>query len=574
MPSGRYGKTAAVPSRCGKTRRRAQKKAPFRFSEAERWNPKFLAACAAILALLILIPILIASVVHRHTDEPLESKTIQSFYSAASGKTSLVFSGQTYEKAIMGKIASVSVSADGLREAVLTEEGELYYVTTSRLESVATRVQSFVLSTDGTKLAYVVENEPAPNPSASESETETTEKEEETTKAPRLADENTTEQTTEYVPSGGEQYLTYLDTSLFLYFGADGSKPKIADHVSPASVCMSPNGTNIGYAVTAEDGKTFEGFLFNGETTESIGRNAMLLAMSDDALQQYYLKFEQQDDAWVHKLFSKAGETEIRLGEFTDGKRFSAFVNRTCSEIVFGFSGKDGAFFHCKAGNEKIKLANGFSPVLPRGTRIVSNGRASIVPLDTFAKSTFIRADGTAQYIDAKTNCLDTGARGKLFRLTPDGKTLYYLNENGSLGVCVVRKADKKELASGIMNFDLSPNGRILYYVNTDNDLHIRSGSKDRVAEENVYAPGEGMCVTDSGYLYFLKDYTYGSGTLCYLKDGGKVRVQADINDVHDICADTGDYIYYRGHYTTITGTYDLYYGKQKKYTMLFKDMG
>ena len=196
------------------------------------------------------------------------------------------------------------------------------------------------------------------------------------------------------------------------------------------------------------------------------------------------------------------------------------------------------------------------------------------MPLDTFAKTAFVRADGAVQYIDGKIQCTDTGAVGKSFRITPDGKTVYFLDAKGTLNACVVRKSDTRAVATNVMNYDLSADGSIVYYVNTDNELHVFVGGKDTRAAENVYAPGDGLCVTDGGYLYFLENYTYGNGTLCYMKGAGKVRVLSDINDVHDIAADTQDNIYYRGNYGTISGTYDLYYGRQKKYTILFKDMG
>ena len=551
--------------------RRKKRRSRF-LAPGERWNPKFLAVCALILVCIILIPILIAVAVNAHKDVPLEARTIQSFYSKASGKTSVTFAGKAYEKAIVGEVAETVISADGMTQAMLTKDGTLYYVTTSELRQVATGVLRFVLSADGSRLAYVQLNETR-EPSTGD-DASTTEKEEETTRAPRLADESTTQETTEYVPAGGELYLDYLDTSLFLFSGADGSAPLVANHVAADSLSMSPSGAYVGYAVTAEDGESFEGFLFGGEVTVSLGRDTVPVAASDDGTRQYYLKFDRMEDGWVQKLFSKFEENEVKLGEFSDGKRLCVFFNQDVSEIVFSFTGADGAFFHSMGGGEKLKLANGFSPILSRGKRFVQDGKSVIVPVESFAKTAFRRADGTVQYADAKLNCLDTGVSGTMLRLSNDGKYLYYLGEDGVLGVCTLRKADKKELALNVINFDLSADGEIMYYVNTDNELHTRKGSKDALACENVYAPGTGLCVTDGGYLYFLKDYSYASGTLCYMKGDGRVRVATELDDVHDIAADTGDCIYYRGHYSTLSGTYDLYYGRQKKYTLIFKELG
>ena len=537
----------------------------------ERWNPKFFAACGGILALIILIPVLIAAIARHAGAEPLDSRAIQTFYSTSSDKTSVVFGGKTFEKAILGKVQTILISEDGLAQAILTEEGALYYVTTEKLEPVANHVCSFLLSADGKKVAYVLQNAPSEDVSG---ETETTEKEETTKQSARLADESTTEETTEYVPFGGEQYLEYMDTSLFLYNGEDGEAPLVANHVSPDSLALSPDGSNLGYAVTAEDGESFDGFLYSAGVTSSLGKDTLAIAASDDGSHVYYVKYEAIEDGWVQKLFSKVGETEAKLGEFTDGKRLCVYVNRDCSQIVFSFTGKDGAFFHYGLTEEKVKLANGYTPVILSDVHLVANGRSTIVPLDTFTKSAFVRADGMVQYSDQKMNCLDTGASGSILRLTPDLKSLYYLQSDGTLGVCTLRKADKKDLAFNVMNFDLSADGKTVYYVNSDNILHAYSGSRDTVLAENVYAPGSGLCVTDGCYLYFLQNYSYGNGTLCYLKGTGKPRVLTEIDNVHDIAADTDDNIYYRSNYGTISGTYDLYYGKQKKYNLIFKDMG
>ena len=103
-----------------------------------RWNPKFLAACAGILLVLILIPILIAIAVHR--GDSIESRRIQMFYSGASGKTNIVLNGKVFEKTIVGKVERTASSRDGLCQAVLSESGELYYITSQKVETVASGV--------------------------------------------------------------------------------------------------------------------------------------------------------------------------------------------------------------------------------------------------------------------------------------------------------------------------------------------------------------------------------------------------------------------------------------------------
>ena len=558
------------PVAAARTGRPVQKK-----RKKTRWNPKFLAACAVILLLLILIPILIAACVHNRDDD-LETRRIQMFYSGTAQKTSVVFAGKKYEKTIPGKIAETQCSADGKTQAVLTEAGALYYVTDVQLSPVASDVVGFVLSADGGKLAYTVEKAPETTDTsgttdeASETETET---EPQTTRQSSLL-ETTEESTTEYIPAGGEQYTEYAETSLFLYNGLDGASALIANHVEPTSVSLTPMGGGVCYTVASEAGDAFEGFCCRDGVSTSLGRNVLPVAVSEDGSLQYYVKYELLDSSWVLKFFRKGIENEVKLGEFSDGNKMSAWLNRDFSEIVFGLEGTRGGYYLCGADGEKQKISSGFSPVYVYGVREVRNGRSVIAPVDAFSKFVFTDNRGTAMYLDNKYNCTDTGADGTFFRLTPDLKKIYYLNENGELNACDLRKTDRTTIASNVLNFDLSADGSVLYYVNADDELHCRTGSKDKLAAEDVYTKGTGLCVTDNGYLYFLQNYAYGSGTLCYLKGNGGLHVLDEIKDVHDVAADSGEYIYYRANYGTISGTYDLYYGRGKKYTKLFDTMG
>ena len=559
--SGQSGSGAARPSNARAGGTVAQTRT--------RWNPKFLAACAGILLLLILIPILIAVIAH--SGNSLESNRIQLFYSGTAGKTSVVMAGRVFEKSITGKIARTVSSTDGLTQAALTESGELYYITQQKLASVANGVRQFALSADGSRLAYLIESAPEDSDTSSESSTE-----EETTKARgKLQDEDTTTGTTEYVPVGAQPYLDDTHCSLFLYNGVDATSPLIANHVSAESVSLSPTGAVIAYTVGSDEGTSFEGFYAIDGVKTSIGRNALPIAVSDDATQYYYVKFDNIDDVWVQKLFAKSGENEVKLGEFADGNLLRVYLNRDFSQIIYSLSGKKGSFFLYADDHDKEKLSIGYEPIYAYGLREATSGKAVLTPLESFAKSFFRDSSGSVQYINGKLVCTNTGASGTMCRITPDGKTLYYLDDDSSLNACTVRKLDKRTVAPHVMAFELSADGEVLYYVTAENKLYCVKGGKSKLAAENVYtSKGKGLAVTDAGYLYFLQNYEYGSGTLCYLKGDGNVHVLDSINNVYDIAADVGENIYYRSDFGAISGTYDLYYGHGKKYVKLFEKMG
>ncbi len=545
---------------------------PARKKPKTRWNPKFLAACAGILCVLILIPILIAVAVH-HGDS-IESRRIQMFYSGHSGKTNIVLNGKVFEKTITGKVARTESSRDGLIQAALSDTGELYYITSQKIESVASGVRNFVLSADGQKLAYVMDTVPdVSDTSESSTEAETTTARNKQTK--NKTEEETTESTTEYVPAGADPYLEYAETSLFVYNGVDGTSPLIANHVPSDSVSLSPMGDSVAYTVTAEDGESFEGFYSRDGVAVSTGRYTLPIAVTDDGLHIYYVKYDKMEEVWFQKLFSKNGDNEIKLDEFADGNKLSVYLNLDYSQIVYSIAGRNGAYYFCGPEGEKAKIANGFTPIYPYGQREVTSGKAILTPFESFAKAVYINAQGTAQHLDNKCVPVDLAATGSTFRVSPDGKTLYYLDKDEYLYSCTIRKIDKKQIAEHVMTFELSADGEYVYYVNSDNELRCVKGNKNTPVANNVYTSKTvGLVVTDSGYLYFLQDYAYGSGTLCYVKDGGGVHILNDINNVHDLAADVGEYIYYRSDFGAITGTYDLFYGKGKKYTKLFEKMG
>ena len=479
--------------------------------------------------------------------------------------------GKVYDKSINGKVERTISSADGLAQAALTENGELFYITADKCASVATGVCQFTLSADGTRVAYMVESDP----DASDTSDSSTEKE--TTQVRRsLQEEETTESTTEYVPAGAESYLKFSNTSLFLYNGSSANSTLIANHVSPESVSLSPTGAVIAYSVTAEDETSFEGFYALNSVKTSIGRNALPIAVSDDALQYYFVKYDNIEDVWVQKLFVKAGENaEVKLGEFADGNLLSLYLNRDYSQAIYSVTGKKGSYFFYSTDHDKEKVSSGYVPIYAYGLREVMSGKAVITPLETFAKTCFRDASSTAQYLDGKYICKNTGALGNAFRVSPDGKTMYYLDTEGDLYSCVLRKLDKKKIAEHVMTFELSADGSVVYYVNADNKLYCVKGSKVTPAAENVYTSGgSGLVVTDAGYLYFLQNYAYGNGTLCYLKGDGKARSIDSIKNVHDLAADVGEYIYYRSDYSAITGTYNLFYGRGKKYTKILEKLG
>ena len=296
--------------------------------------------------------------------------------------------------------------------------------------------------------------------------------------------------------------------------------------------------------------------------------------MSDDGTILYYVKYEVYEDSTTLKLFVKNGDKEEKLGEYTDGNSLSVYLNSDFSEAVYSVTGKRGNFFLWTAEKEKQKLSSGFTAIYPFGKSEISNGKTVITPSESFANFTFYDNENTAKYIDKKYVCNDLSAKAEFFAVSGEIDKLYYVDKNEYLFMTDLKKMKTSDIASHVINFDISADGELLYYVNSDKELHCYTGSADKILSENVYAGKNGMSVTEGGYLYYLKDYTYESGTLCYLKNDGSEHIVEGAENVHDIIVDKDDSIYYRSDYGTISGVFDLYYGKGNKYSLIFDDIG
>ncbi len=538
-----------------------KKRKPLKIFGINAW---FIAVCAGLLAIVIAVPtVIIMSIVG---NREIEMSNIHTLYSKTSGKTSVIEKGVLYEASIDGEIAKRETSQDGKTVAVLTQYGDLHVIKGGVIGEAVQGVRNFVLSPDGSKIAYV---KSANEPASEESSTE-----EETTKRAKPSAE---EETTEIVPAGEEEF-TSADLSLFIYNCLDGESKHIENKVAPTSISLSPTGNAVCYTKSDDDGKNFDGYVCKGGVYEAVGRNTYPVAVSDDGNVLYYVKYEVYSDSIALKLFVRYGDKEEKLGEYTDGNDLSVYLNSTFTQAVFSVTGKDGNYFLWRLPEneeesiEKQKVSFGFNPIYPEGKIETVSGRAVVVPDDSFSLFAFCDNSGMASFIDKKFVCNSLSVKSDLFRIADDYSRLYYIDANEYLYVAELKKYSVTSLASHVIGFDITYDGKTVYYVDSDKELHEFSGNSDKTLDTNVHAGENAFCVTESGYFYYLKDYNYDSGTLYYLRNGGSPHKVEDAANVHDITPDREDSIYYRADYGTITGDYTLYYGSGNKYTSVYSN--
>ncbi|MCR5485209.1 MAG: zinc ribbon domain-containing protein [Clostridiales bacterium] len=543
----------------------SNKNAKGRKKRRPRYKPQFIIAVCFLLALIIGIIILIASVSKRV--EPV-TDVIQAFTSSDGKNVNFITGGKTIGSA-EGSVASSAVSSDRNIKAVLTDNNMLYYVTKKSVVKVTDNAISFILSEDGSSIAYTMKNVDKDATATDESESETDKAETKTT-----ADDDKSSSAAEVDPFS--LLLNKTDNSLFLYDSEKGLSTLIANNVSDNSVALSSNGDTVAFSTASEDENSFKCSISTGGIVSDLGRNAIVAAVSDNAEYIYYLKFERYTDGDIIKLFAKHGSDEIKLAEFAALSELKIYTNRDMSEIIYGTNGIEGNFFSSKKAAAKKKLSNGFNFICPPDKNVTQCGLAAICPVDSFSTKFFTDSSSALYIMNSSFSPTLVSSEVKDVMTNKKGDKLFYLDGNEYLYKSSIKRLGKAEkLSDHAVRFTITPDGEKIYYINGDSELHCIMNDTDNLIAKKVYnsASSNNLRMSSDGTLYFLTDYSYGSGILSYCKNGKESIEIKDATDVHDVITDMSENIYYRSDYSAVTGTFDLYYGKNSKFKLIYEDI-
>ncbi|MCL2507944.1 MAG: hypothetical protein FWF05_02075 [Oscillospiraceae bacterium] len=496
-----------------------------------------LAAIAAGIVLLIVLP--------RGGEKPDASQStnaVQSFYSKADGKTSFFYEGKPLG-AVDGEARFVSASTGGGKKAVPTADGFLYFVDTSGMKLVdhgGIMAYNIDMPLNGAYIAYLKEN---------------------------AADESTTAASANPPDANGGR-------SLYIYNTADGTATFVAPNVAGSTICFDPAGKTLAYAtILGSDG--FECYMYHTAdgVYEPVGKNTRIIAMTENASMIYYLKYEGFDDTQVIKLFvKKTGESEVKLGEFAHLPDLCTYFSSDFSELVFSVNGDAGNFFISANGADKKRLSGGFKPVY--GVSDPEHDRTAVLPVKTsFAETFYLDAASDLYMINAETLSPALAAQNVSAAKTADsGKTLYYIDGNDSLYRCKAANiSGGTKLAGHVRRFAASDDGKRVYYLNSDGELRCLQGGEDFVVSEKIYDTGRDLWVVGST-VYFLEDYSNGSGILYYSADGKAKKAVSGADNVYDVRVDMSGGVYYMSDYSEVSGSYDLFYGKEDVFSQVVTD--
>ena len=531
---------------------RVVRRAPQKRKRKKRLNPKFVAAVVIVFVIIAAAAgVLLFSIFHKDDVKPGK---LQAFYAAGGNYTQFVSAGKKL-KSTKGSVVSSAASLDGGARAVLTDGGKLYFISPTGVAAVSSNVVFCSISADGTAIPYLVDSS-ANTSETSESETQA-----------QSDDETQTEpERTLYDKSA---------LSLFLYDCAEKTSTLIANNVNNASVAVSPDGKAVSYTIASSDAKSFEGYICNGGIYASAGKNTCVAALSDNAEYVYYLKYESGIDGDIIKFFAKSAETETKLGEFGDAFGLNMYLNASASEVLFSLNGEDGNYFVSVGCAEKKRVSTGFSSVLPYGNQTMTvNGTdsgVSICPVETFAGTAFTDAAGALYALDQSFTATEVCKNVSNARISSGIDTLYFIDGSDFLYSCPMEDlSSKTKLSSHIKKFEISPDGGRCFYIDGDKALYCFDGKEAVQLGSDI----SDLWVTRNGTVYFLENFTFGSGRLCYSKNGVEKVAVSGADNVSSVIPDYSDKVYYCSDYSTVSGTFDLWYGSGNTFTKLFDDLG
>ena len=362
-------------------------------------------------------------------------------------------------------IRSQRQSIDGTVLVLLTKEGDLAFVKGTKLTKIADEVSDFVISADGTGVAYTV-NEDG-------------------------------------------------DTKLYLYNVKTKKANVVTSKMYGSSYCLSPNGDSIAYFEKKEGDEEAKLMLFKGKkSTKITSASVTLLGLSDNG-KYIYVIGKNDDNASVLYSYNKKGDRD-KLGAISGSR---VMFNEDHTQILFY---SDGKSYISTKGKEAVKISSSQAqPILPNSCENFSDGITYTVPTDNLFNKVY-SCDGNIWYIRKNTDkSVKLANDASSVTLSEDAKYVYYVNK-GELKVLKVSHGDNasdkaKVLAEDISNYVVTSDCKKVYYV-SDGSLYAVNGKtgkgKKTVANEDVAAS---LAINAKDVVYYYMD-----GDVYASKNGSK----------------------------------------------------
>lgn len=469
-------------------------------------------AIVVVLLIVILVPMLFSG-----NKYATVSDSIDVF---SSNGVTLISANNSMVTTIDDGMETYGISLDGKYGFIQTEDSTLYYVTTGEKRKVADDISEPRMADSGAAVLYLTD------------------------------------------VSDGSGTLNIYD--------AWGQKPrKIADDVKSESFVISPDGQTVAYAANWEDDDFDTYMVFGSGAPVKQDGKLMPRAISNGGNYFYFNKGENLDAFYV-----KSGDTETKLAST---KVYFFRLNADYSQIMFETDSKTYLSIN---GAEKAKIANGSlrAPLVTSKGQYVYNQNYVTHGISSFL-NTLVGIDEDVYYIQSnldtnkisRVNSANYSSDGMFGMVCDDMRTLIYMDSSENLITVDASNpnAEKKQLAKSIKRYQASSDGRIVYYINDDDELMYVYGSGGdpvKIADDVTH-----IAMMPGGYrIYFLADYSNGSGILYFSDNGGQKTKVDKGGEVSGIKA-TNLSIYYQIR-TDDQGDFELYRSSGgENFTQIYK---
>ncbi len=253
-------------------------------------------------------------------------------------------------------------------------------------------------------------------------------------------------------------------------FDGDTTHTISSEFYPNSNFCVSPDGSTVIYSADY-DGEDFTTYMWKGGKSTSLDDNLYPLAVSNGGKQIYFV-----DDG---KLYVQKGDDRTRLT--SDDSVAWVYFNKNNSEILF--STYDDTYL-CVEGGERFSLdGNMSSLVLPVGVnQAYSSSYSQIVNvnLSTF-KNVFYSTDAGVYRITEEFESERAVKSNDGAMLADDEKTIIYRSSGAVYMVDGFNKSAQatRLVDESVSDFRMSSDGKTLYYITYDGDLYYKKGTSE-----------------------------------------------------------------------------------------------
>ncbi len=432
--------------------------------------------CGALLLILLIVGGVVAATMLGGSGGKVKG-TYSTFYDPAEDITYLFYNDKAFKSWFEGN-AYLSDESIGQSVVLITDNDDnLYYATSSmKMGSIAEDVKEFTLSSDGSTVAY-------------------------------LDNENT----------------------LYTYTIKNERTSTIAYDVSTPPV-LSPSGKALLFNIEDDGDETL--YAYNGRKDYKLTRDVMPVAISDDMKLIYYV-----DPAKSSLYITDKNGNSNKIS--ADLSYYSFAFNKDMSQVMFVtenglYSSVRGGDKNKITGNLEnlpypLACFGGYEGIFYYNISEENAncyGSTMIYPETTFMNMFFFSyMSGEVFKIGRDWNYEKVVGDVQELRVDKKNSILYYMNSDDDLyRVRLAGNIIADRIKDDVYDFEISGSGSDVYYIDEDYALYYQKGNgKPRKIADDV----DSLSMTYDDYLLFMTDYSDNAGTLYYCK-GAKKKLLND----------------------------------------------